>query len=94
MSVGRYDIGDDVVLRATFKDLDGVLTSPFAVACRVMDPAGTVTTVTASEASAGVWEATFAPTVHGGHWYRFEGTGTVRAAGEQAFIVSAQRVGV
>ena len=54
MAVATYDIGDDVVLRATFKDVDGVLTSPTSVVCRVLDPAGTVTTVAASEASSGL----------------------------------------
>lgn len=88
-----YNIGDDVVLRAVFKDLAGVETSPTVVVCRVTDHDDVVTTVTASETSAGNYEATFAPTKAGTHWYRFEGSGTIRTAGEASFLVATRRVG-
>jgi len=90
--MATYAIGDDVVLKATFKDRLGVLTNPTTVACRVADPLGSLTTVAANEISTGVYEGVFAPTVHGQHWYRFEGAGVIRTASEAIFLVAAQQV--
>jgi hypothetical protein len=86
-----YDIGDNVILSATFT-VNGVLTDPTAVACRVRNPDQSVTTITASKTSTGVYTATFTPTMKGEHWYRFEGTGTAKGADEAAFVVDPQRV--
>jgi hypothetical protein len=44
------------------------------------------------EAVDGVYTATFPVTMSGTHWYRFEGTGAVVAAGEEILKVRPQRV--
>jgi hypothetical protein len=92
MAVATYDIGDDVLLQATFEGLDGTPTSPDAVTCGVKSPDGAITAVGLSEVSTGVFEGTYAPVMHGQHWYRFEGTGVIRAAAEGMFNVRTQYV--
>lgn len=87
---GPYDIGDEVTLEATFA-VDGTLTDPSAVTCRVVEPDGALQTPAATRASAGVWRAVYSPTKSGDHWYRFEGTGAAKAAEEQMFNVRPRR---
>jgi hypothetical protein len=89
-----YDIGDEIVLQGTFEDLTGDVEDPTSVACRVKSPDGTITTLSASKVSTGVYTASFGPSIEGVHWYRFEGTGAVTAAGERSFIVRIQQVPV
>lgn len=93
---GPYDLGDDVILTATFTTtVAGVdtPTNPTVVVCTVEAPDGTITTINnPTNPSVGVFEATFTPVVSGEHWYRFVGTGAAKAAGERSFSVRPQRV--
>jgi hypothetical protein len=86
------DIGDVVILQATFTDREGALADPTTVTCKVLDSANAETTVSPSQISTGLYEAEFSPTLSGTHWFRFAGTGAVVAAGEYHFVVARQRV--
>lgn len=90
-----YDIGSKVQLTGQFKNLAGVLTDPSAVVCTVRDPAGNLTTPTATQSgTAGIWNATVDLTgaVAGTWYYRFAGTGAVQAAEEYSFYVEQSYV--
>jgi hypothetical protein len=90
-----YDIGDDVILTGSFTTLvDGVdtPTDPSTVTCKVRKPDGSEETIAPVHRSTGVYDATFTPTSSGEHWYRFEGTGAAKAAGEEYFTVRRRRV--
>lgn len=75
------EIGTEVRLRATFKDIDGVLSDPATISLTVEDPAGAKTTYTYAGAqvqkkSTGVYyyDLTFD---QAGRWnYRWLSTGT------------------
>lgn len=86
MTVNTYDIGDVVVLTATFA-VDGTPTNPSTIACQVKDPNGTETTPTPTNPSSGVYEVEVEPTTAGLWHYRFAGTGGAKAAEEHAFEV-------
>lgn len=90
-----YDIGDQVTLQATFRNLAGALTNPTATTLKYKDPAGNVTTVNDGDlttASTGI--KTYAVVVDeaGQWWYRFSGSGAVVAAEEGSFTVRPQQV--
>lgn len=51
----RYQIGDRVTVSTTFTVEDGTPTSPSTVVGEVKAPDGTVTPLTPTEASEGVW---------------------------------------
>lgn len=92
--VNTYDIGTKVRLYGTFKDLDNVLTNPTAVTAKHKDPSGNITTVSGgsvTNVSPGVYYIDLTVDESGTWWYRFEGTGAVVAANEQAFVVEDSR---
>jgi hypothetical protein len=77
-----YDYGDGIRATCTFKDILGVIASPTAVAVKIKDPAGTVTTPAATNDATGVYHVDLTLNVEGKWHIRFEGTGTVIAAQE------------
>jgi hypothetical protein len=87
---GIYDIGEGVILQATFT-VGGVLTNPGAVTLKVEKPDGTVSTVSASSSSTGVYTGTFVPTMAGDHFYRFAGTAPAVGVEQGMFVVRVQR---
>lgn len=87
-----YDVGDQVVLQGTFKNRAGANTDPTTVVCRLTKPAGTTSTLSTTNPSVGVFEALHVADEEGDHWYRFEGTAGLRAAGEEMFHVRDRRV--
>lgn len=87
----RYDIGDKVLLKVTFKDYDMALTDPTGVTCRVLTPDGDEETPAVERVSQGLYTAEVEPTVAGRWFYRFEGEGALVAAGENLFLVSQSR---
>jgi hypothetical protein len=87
-----YDIGDEIVLTGTFKNRAGQLTNPTAVVCKVRKPDGTTATLSTTNPSTGVFEAVLDIVLAGEHWFRFTGTGAVKAAAEQSFSVRSQQV--
>ncbi|MGD9879036.1 MAG: hypothetical protein AB7E70_20935 [Hyphomicrobiaceae bacterium] len=90
-----YDKGDLVKLSTSpaFKDADGEAADPTAVTFRIMEPDGTETTYVYGtdaelvKAGTGDYYVHWTCAKEGRHSYRFEGTGTVTAAGEQVFDV-------
>lgn len=89
------DIGDEVILQGTFENRAGVHTTPTTLAGWVRvptKPTVTVVPVVFQVTGVGIAEATFSPTVEGVHWWRIEGTGAVKAAGEEYFTVRKRRV--
>ena len=89
--ISIYDTDTDVVLTATFTQ-GGVPTDPLSVTCKIRTPDDAVTSLTVTQQSIGVYQATFLTAAGGTHWYRFEGAGTVSAAHEDSFIVRDPRV--
>jgi len=75
-----YAIGTEITLQGTIRDLDGALADPTTVECEVINPARTITTCTVTKLSTGLYEATFVPTMAGGHSYKFKGTGNITVA--------------
>lgn len=89
MSSNVYDVGDQVRLTATFRaTADDSLVNPTTVTLKVKSPAGTVTTPSATSSSTGIWTYDLDLTLEGNWYYRFVGTGAVKAAGENALIVN------
>jgi hypothetical protein len=76
------DIGDRKYLQSTFKDVDGVLTDPTTVVCRILPPDGTETSGTPVTASTGIWRTPITFDDDGFWQIRIEGTGDVVAAAE------------
>jgi hypothetical protein len=86
-----YDIGDAVRVKATFS-VSGTATDPTTVTLKVKDPSGTISTYTyalseVTKETTGIYYKDIMFD-EGGMWhYRWEGTGTVQAAGEGLLIV-------
>lgn len=87
MAINTFDVGDQVRLIGSFKDITNTLTDPTVVTVRVKTPSGIVTTPAATQASAGIYHVDVTLDESGTWWYRFEGTGAVVAAEENAFNV-------
>lgn len=93
--MAKIDIGDDVVLTATFTTkVAGVdtPTDPTTVSCKVKPPTAAAVTLAPTKVATGVWQAVFPVTESGEHWYRFAGTGAAKGAEEGAFVAEPQRV--
>lgn len=87
------DVGDQIILRATFRNRAGDLESPIQVNAWVKEPDGTAADiVNMVEKSVGVWEGVFTVVVAGEHWWRVEGSGTITTASEKRFEVATQHV--
>lgn len=88
-----YDIGDSVEMTASFTNSAGVAANPTTVVCSIKAPDGTVTnSTTVTNTGVGEYNAVIDPTSAGRHYYRFVGTGTLKAAEENVFIVREQKV--
>lgn len=90
----HFEVGNIVVLQATYTDRDNDPASPNDVACRVLDPDGEITECSATEtaASSGIFEALFTTIIPGKHWYTFEADGPVSS--ERAFQVMEDKIPV
>lgn len=87
--------GDDVTLRATFKNPLRVLADPTTVLGRVLHvDSGDVYPIVFVAQSIGVWEAVFTPVLEGQHWWSCDGTGAIAKGGERSFNVNKRRVPV
>lgn len=78
----NYQVGDGFVLTGTFYDIDGALADPTDVVMKVKDPAGTITELTPTNTSVGVYTGEFEATISGTYYWRIAGTGAVKAADE------------
>ena len=90
---GAYDINDLVRCTAQFKTTSGTLVDPTAVIFKLKNPAGTVTSFTYGvdadlvRDSLGKYHIDVAVDRVGIWHYRFEGTGTAKAASESKFSI-------
>lgn len=87
-----YDIGDRVMLSATFKASDGVGTDPTTVVLKVMAPDGTSTTPTPTSEGFGVYWHPLDLTQAGRWVFRWTGTGAVIATEEGTIDVRRRAV--
>ena len=91
-----YEFDDLIRLRASFKNVDGVLTDPTVVTLRVtkpgMDPI--IYTFGTDEElikdSAGVYRLDWLCSVVGEHKYRWKGTGVVQIGARGGFFVNPE----
>ena len=93
--INVYDIGDLVRLAVTFQDATCTDQDPSSILVRVKAPDGTVTVLnspTVVKDAVGQYHADFSVTEAGYYYYRWEGTGTLQAAGEVAFRVRESRI--
>lgn len=85
-----YDVGQQVRLSFTFRNLAGELADPTTVTVKVQDAAGAETSYSdAVHDSTGRYHKDITITTPGGGvwYYRAEGTGALVAAGETSFPV-------
>lgn len=100
MSSEKYDIGDTVILTASFTDRDGTAVAPTGVTCLVKQPDGTVedyifgTDAEITNPAVGEYETAVPITQAGKHLFRYEGTGSNNAAEEGFFLVRSQQVAI
>jgi len=92
-----YDIGDQPVLTANFKDVDGVPTDPAAITFSLKAPDGTVATADEGDATnpaVGTWKwAIPAPFDASGAWhFRAEATSGLQTAEELSVRVRPSNV--
>jgi hypothetical protein len=90
-SYNVYNIGDAVILTATFKDATGALADPTQVHIRVKGPSGQIDELIPENTDRGAWRATYSliGKPQGEYHYRWAGTGAVQVAKEGVFYVSA-----
>lgn len=89
---GPYDVGDKVRLSAAFTDENEVATDPTTVTVRYRKPdESTVVKVHVTDAevvkdSTGNYHIDISVDAAGKWFYRWEGTGTLEAAGDASFV--------
>lgn len=86
--MNTYVVGQELKLKATFKDEAGVVEDPTTVTFKVIDPLGVETVYsTPTRESKGAYHQVITLTTKvGGVWtYRSEGTGNLVGAGEGQF---------
>jgi hypothetical protein len=84
MAINSYTVGQPVRVSATFK-VGSSPTNPTAVTVSVKDPAGTVTTPSATNDGTGLYHVDVTPATKGRYAYRFAGSGACVAAAEGEF---------
>jgi len=91
-----YDIGDLVRITGKFSTLAGTALDPTTVTLIVKTPDGLSQTLAypdgVQRTALGTFLATFVTTMSGAHYYRWQGTGAVVAAGELYFFVQESDV--
>lgn len=98
MTQTLYDIDDIAQLKGSFFDITGTIpTDPSTITCYVKTPDGitheyTYAASQVQKQSIGVYYYNFQITQSGIHYYRFVGTGSCQAGGEQSFSVSPSRI--
>lgn len=87
--MNNYMVGQLIRLTGVFKNASNVAADPDTVACKVRNPAGTITSHSPTKSSTGNYYYDLTIPADGeGEWrYRFEGTGAITAADEDAFFV-------
>ena len=94
--MNTYDIADRAKLQATFH-ANGALTDPDNVELQIKTPAGTTSSHVYGvdgnvvQDSTGVYYYLLQLTAAGTYYYRWEGSGTLYAGGEEGLIVSPSK---
>lgn len=88
--MNSYDIGDTVRTTGTFTNPAGDPTNTTA-SVRIRKPDGSLTTVSPTNDSAGVYHYDIVPDQHGEWRYRYVGVGQVVSQEENAFYVREQK---
>lgn len=89
MTVNAYRLGSMVTLTGRFFS-DAAKTTPAdpdTVVLSIRDPAGTITTPTATSSATGIWTYSWTPTLRGMHDVRWVGTGAVVSADQEAVFI-------
>ena len=85
-------VGDQQIIQTTFRNEAGALTSPSTVVAECKSPSGTVTPLTPTEASVGIFRAMLPVYTEGGFWkYFIAGTAGLIAA-DQGVIEVERKV--
>lgn len=90
--MNMYDAGNMVTITTTFTNASGVAVNPSSVTLRVMDPNNIETDYmlgTLTNPTTGVFSQNVTVLTSGIWRYRWEATGTLVAASDSSFIVSA-----
>ena len=84
----QYIVGTEVTLEGKFYDEEGGLADPDSVSAEIRLPGGTVEDLTSSVSkdAVGIYSVAYTPTTNGLYEYRFSGTGSLIAAGENSFM--------
>jgi hypothetical protein len=94
MSVNTYDVGETVILTATFRNEDGDLATPTTTTLYIERPDGTTDTVndaSLTDVSAGVLEYADTCEARGNTWYRFVGVTSSRTVVEEGRYVGRRQ---
>lgn len=88
----EYYKGEDVRVRAVFRDEAGTLTDPSTITLQVKDPGGTTDSYTyaggtITREATGIYYKVIDVDDDGVWYYRFSSTGTPKAAREKSFTV-------
>ena len=84
----QYDVGDVIRAAVVFKDINGVASDPGTIRLKLKKPDQTSTTLVYGtdgaliKDSTGTYHADFSLDLGGSHFYRWEGTGAIQAAGQ------------
>jgi hypothetical protein len=82
-----YDLGDAVALGVTITDANGTPANATAVVATVTAPDGSTSTPAISNASAGLYDVSYTPTLSGRHTIRWVATGANASAYADEFTV-------
>jgi hypothetical protein len=91
--IPQFDKGDRVLCSGEFRDAGGELVDPATVTFKVKKPGGSITTYTYGldvelvKDAVGKYRVEVDVDISGTWFYRFEGTGAAKSAGESEFIV-------
>jgi hypothetical protein len=85
---GPYEVGDDVTMVVEWTNpKTGLKVNPTTVVCTVLPPSGPESSP-AVVATGTLYEAIYAPTQGGQHWFLFTATGGYRGAQRGVFLVN------
>ena len=90
--INEYLIGQQIRLSAVFTNVLGVAADPTTVALTIRPPSGVLSTPTPTKDSTGHYHYDVTPDAAGEWRSRWVGTGTLVAAAEGLFIVTASQV--
>jgi hypothetical protein len=82
-----YDLGDVAALGITITNASGTSQNATAVVCTITLPDGTSATPTVTNSGAGLYDASYSPTLQGRHLVRWVATGTNASAFTDEFTV-------